>query len=540
MQFLDAMLNSTIKTIDSRRKTQFDRYRFDPIGYIGDVFGGKPWRGIDGNPGQYEILTDYALCLKKQHEKRAYEENPDTELTVYTPGEKIQNWFRVEAGHGVGKTRLAAWIVSHFFDCFIPSITYCYAPTFPQINDLLFKEIRVDRSGRDDLPGRVLKRPEITTDVGDHFVKGKATSGAKTESIHGQHVAYHLFVLDEAEGLPSVLWDAIKAMTTGGIAVVIMLANPRTRVSEFHKCASLPYVRSYRLSCLSFPNVYYGKELVHNGTGRDYVNDMIDKHCVVVDKHNADLFTFEVNWRKGDIFKPNAEFMFRVMGVAPLVSSDDTFAPVGRFDAAMSRDVAAAGEVATIGIDAARYGGDKGTIYCRRGDRVWLHREIEKQDGYAYYIAAKSLIDELMSDGVKEVYVRVDGGGGYGSTVIDNLQHNDDLYEKLAEFQVSEVHFNGVPYDTELFADRVSELYYHAGEALHVLAIDDNVSGTLKDDLCYRRYKNVIKSGRDVKRLRSKDEYRADYKRSPDHGDGFALAVAPQFIFVSLSDIGYG
>lgn len=539
MHLLDEMVNQTISEIRNNRDTKFHDYRFEPVRYIKDIHNGTPWAGVDGHPGQKEILDDYGLCLKAQWERKQLENDPNYPLTAYKPGERIKNWFRVEAGHGVGKTRMAAWIVSHFFDCFTPSIGYCYAPTFPQINDLLFKEIRADRIGRDDLPGKVLKRPEISTDDGDHFVKGRATSGAKTESIQGQHVPYHLFVLDEAEGLPALLWDAVKSMTTGGIVIVIMLANPRTRTSEFYRCASLPYVRSYRLSCLWFPNVYHGREIVPSGTGREYVEDMIDTHCVSVENHDADSFTFEVHWRPGRIYLPDGEFLFRVMGVAPLASSIDTFAPVGRYEAAIQRDNEPSGTVATIGIDAARYGGDKGTIYCRQGDSVWLHDEIERQDGYEYYISVKRLIQELRGRGVVEIYVRVDGGGGYGSTVIDNLNHDDDLYTQLDEFIVSEVHFNGVPYDPELFADRATELYYHAGESLHVVTIG-NHAPSLQDDLCYRRFKNVVKSGRDVKRLRSKEEFRAEQKRSPDHGDGYALAAAPQYIFVSLSPLGFG
>ncbi len=540
MQFLNSMLNSTVEKIQNTKATKFSHYRFDPIRYVKDVHGGTLWKGIDkDHPGQYELFEDYALCLKQQWERQQYGLDPTFELTVYEPGMEIQNWFRIEAGHGVSKTRSAAWIVEQFFDCFSPGVTYVYAPTYKQINELLFGMIRADRAGRDDLPGKVLKKPEITTDEGRHFVSGRATAGQKTEALQGQHVEFQLFVLDEAEGLPSILWDAIKAMTTGGISVVIMLANPRTRESKFHSCAKLPYVRSYRFDCLWFPNVYHDKEIVPGATMRKYVNDMIDEHCEVVAEHNEDLFTFEVHWRPGKIYLPNGEFLFRVRGIAPLVSSHDTPVPVGRFEAAMNREGEPHGTVAQVGIDCARFGGDKGTIYCKHGDYVWLHDQIEKQDGYEYYISTIKLISLLRERGVKEIYIRVDGGGGYGSTVIDNLSHNDDLYTQLDEFVVSEVHFNGVPYDNEKYADKVTELYFAANDMLQTMTIGDHAP-SLQDDLCSRKYRNVIKSGRDVKKLKSKDEYKAEFKRSPDHGDGFVLATAPQYIFTSLSSLGFG
>ncbi len=542
MQFLNAMLDTTVERIQNTKASKFEHYRFDPIGYIKHVHGGTVWAGLDEqHPGQREILEYYGTCLQQQWERQQYNADPSFPLTVYEPGMQIQNWIRVESGAGLGKTKAAAWITEHFFDCFNPSVTYAYAPTYDQINDLLFEMIRQDRDGRDDLPGKVLRKPQIVSDEGKHFVKGRATSGQKTEALQGQHVAFQLFVLDEAEGLPSMLWDAIKAMTTGGISIVLMLANPRTRTSRFHQCVKLPYVKSFRLSGLWFPNVYHGKEIIPEATNRQFVDDLIDdpEYCQVTDKHSEDEFTFEVHWRPGKIYLPKSGFLWRVMGVAPLVSSDNTFAPYGRYENAMNGDNVPSGTIATIGVDAARYGGDKGTIYCRHGDYIWLHDQIEKQDGYEYYISILKLLTELKERGVKEIYIRVDGGGGYGSTVIDSLSHNDDLYEQFDEFIVSEVHFNGVPYDADKFADRATEMYFHAGDSLQVVTIG-NHAPSLQDDLCSRRYKNVTKSGKDVKKLRSKEEFKAEFKRSPDHGDGFALAVAPQFIFVSMSGIGFG
>ena len=541
MQFLNAMLDTTVEKIKNTKASKFEHYRFDPIGYVQNVHNGNPWKGIDKeHPGQWEILEDYGLCLKQQWERQQYELNPDFELTVYEPGMKIQNWFRIAAGVGTGKTKLSSWIIQHFFDCFPTSITYCYAPVIRQINDLVFREIRNDRVGRDDLPGRVLKQARMTTDDGNHFVTGIATANQQTEAYQGLHAPFQLFTSDEAEGLPRSLWPTIKAMTTGGISVVLFTANPRTRTSEFHKCADLPYVRSYRLSCLWFPNVYYGKTIVPDATERIYVDDLIDDGCKVVTEHDPDKYTFEVHWRPGRIYMPTkGEFLWRVMGIAPSETSNDTAIAHGRFQGAIDRNSEPSGTIAQIGIDAARYGDDKGTIYCQHGDYVWLYDQIERQDGYEYYISVLRLIHELHKKGVKELYVRVDGGGGYGSTVIDSLSHNDDLYTMFDEFVVSEVHFNGVPYDTERFADRVTEMYFAAGEVLQRLTIGD-YAPSLQDDLCSRRYKNVTKSGKDVKKLRSKEEFKAEFKRSPDHGDGFALAVAPQFIFVSLSGLGFG
>jgi len=60
--------------------------------------------------------------------------------------------------------------------------------------------------------------------------------------------------------------------------------------------------------------------------------------------------------------------------------------------------------------------------------------------------------------------------------------------------------------------------------------------GALQADLCERLYK-WVKAGpeevkRDVKQLESKDDFRKRHHRSPDDGDGCALACAPDYVFI--------
>jgi hypothetical protein len=95
---------------------------------------------------------------------------------------------------------------------------------------------------------------------------------------------------------------------------------------------------------------------------------------------------------------------------------------------------------------------------------------------------------------------------------------------------VIEVHNNGTPSDETKFADCITELYWYASEALKVLRLD-SPSPNLETDLCERKYGYVVKTsnGRtrlDVKQLVTKEKFKDKFKRSPDDGDGFVLAVA--------------
>lgn len=502
----------------------FERYRFEPLRYIVDKLRWQPWQGDADHPGQVEVLQAYAAALRAQLE-------PD--------GSPVKNTIRVEAGHTVGKTRLASGMVNHFFDCFSPSIVYTFAPTYEQIHDLLWKEIKATRRGR-GLPGRILDLELHAAD--DHFAKGRATNnagGQGTERAQGQHGPHLMFVLDEAEGIADYVYDAVRSMTSGGVAIVLMLANPRTRSSRFHRAAAGADVANFRISCVYHPNVLAGRELVPGAVQRRYVEQMIadgqTQHAEVVERHDPDLHTFELPWRPGTIYRPDHEFMFRVLGVAPEHIADDVFVPTGRYLAATKRvPVPSEPHIARLGIDAARFGKDMGTLYTRHNGRLYRAAQFPQQDSGAYLRAIRAEALLLAAQGVTDIAFRVDGGGGFGSGVIDGLNADLELRRRFLSYQVLEVHFNAAPSDPSAYADLASELYGHVAEALKTLAIL-KAPNALEADLCERTFawktatQHQIK--KDVKEIQSKKVFHADHGRSPDDGDGAALACAPDRIF---------
>lgn len=521
-------------------------YRFRPADYIRDKLGWEPWAGQGPDqPGQMEVLAAYTLALRQFHERHAWEngELDEDDLVYWQPGQTIQNRIRIEAGHTVGKTKLLSGIFSHYFDCFADSIIYTFAPTYEQINDLLWKEIRTDRR-KNRRPGRVMESPELKDyENPAHFGKGKATNnsgGTGTERTHGQHAPYQMFILDEAEGIPGYVFDAVESMASGGIApIVVMAANPRTDISRFHKEKNRPDTVNFRISCHFFPNVVHGREIVPGGVRRDYVTGMTALHCERAAQHDPEAYTFEHPWQPGVIYLPNNEYLFRVMGIAPKHSSVNTFVSRGLYEAALRRPpLNDPPHIARLGMDAARWGNDSGTMYVRHGGRVWRAAQMQKQDGYAYYVAARNFIlDVLIPAGVRDVEVRIDGTGGYGSTAIDLLRRDIDLRAKLERLEVIEVSFGGRAYDSSKYADIVTEIYAHTAEALRGLQVFDPPE-RLEADLTDRRYGYVHKTGRAVLKLEDKDRFRARQEppRSPDDGDGLALAVAPDFLFAPRPD----
>lgn len=564
---------ATGKTIP---KKKFKEYRYQPFEYIRTFLKWTAWAGIDADhPGQKEILEACARVMEQQYLKDEFEkgrELTEEELKVWKPGQKIKNWIRVESGNGIGKTKSASGILNWFLDCFKDSTIFTFAPGGKQAQYALWSEIGADREGK-GLPGRILET-EIKVKK-KNFAAHRTVSdghGKGEERIKGKHAANQLFLLDEADGIPNYVYDAVTSMTSGGHSLVVMFANPKSRASMFYRVKVRSYVQTFRVSTLFHPNVVTGCGDVPGAVKRDFVETKIENDCEILHVHDdsnckcrvnrcrcykpvngvecegthkevkvEDHFDFELPYpvkigeltcAPGSFFRPNDRFMTDILGITPPNSADNTLIPVGRYEAACIRKPAG-GDVtrARVGIDAARFGKDSGTIYIRWQDLIWKTAELFKQESSAYFNIIKPELLKLKEKGVTSVHVRIDAA--YGSALIEKLQADNDLIQAFKDYQIYEVHFNGTPYSKDYF-NIVTEMYAEAAESLKTLCIG-TPSEKLEMDLCDREYKYRNKSGTEVKILEEKKEFKKRKKHSPDDGDGFVLAVAPDFCFNKLN-----
>lgn len=537
----------------------FSEYEFDVNNYLQDHFGWSAWHGPrKGVPGQNDVVLAYERALRQQVERQAFElgEIDEADLEHYRPGMIIKNVISVDGGHNWGKTKIAAGLVSHFFDIYDDSIISCFSTKESQTQQLLFTEIRNDRNEPlKPVRGRTLKTPNVVDDLNpNHFITSKNTDdsgGGGRERTHGQHAPHQMFVVDEAEGVPQYVFDSIDSMGSGGVVIVLVLRNPRTTTCAAHKLRSREDVLPLTISTLSHPNIRAGKPLIPGAVERPWIERMLKDHCVVVEEHDIDLYTFEVSWRPGVIYQPLSEFLWRVLGIASDVESVNTFCPTGRYEAAINRPVLESlvdSDRATIGVDVARYGDDKGTIYVNCRGQIWRHAQLSKKNSLTYYKSIREAIITLYRQGVTYFNVRIDAGGGFGSGPADLLQV--DAWPESVEFpqrpprvEVVEIHNNGKPHDSESFHDAITEMYYHAGEALKDLSLIPKpfegevdwlgtIPESLKADLTERAYTYKGYGALEVKALVPKESFKKRVNRSPDDGDGFAYAAAPTFLFV--------
>lgn len=548
--------------IDKTQTEKFKPYKYRPVEYISTFLKWIAWTSTDDeNPGQTDILEACARVMLQQEEKDLFEKGElrEDELTVWSPVKGhpdniIKNWIRVESGNGIGKTKSSSGILNWFLDCFCPSAIFTFAPGGDQARFAMWAEIRKDREGK-GLPGRILET-EIKVS-GYHFAAHRTVSdglGKGEERIKGKHEAFQLFIIDEADGVPDFVFSSISTMTSGGNSLVIMFANPKSRATMFHKLKDKSYVQNFRISTLQHPNVVLGYEEIPHAVKRSFVEREIENNCDILhvcrdgcdekheNFHNADDFTFELKYGvqvgeaecpAGTIFRPNPNFMTTILGITPPNSADDTVIPIGRYEGAKKRVPEGDDPTrATVGLDAAWMGSDMGKMYVRWQDAVWLACEFFKQRSDKYVETIREECLKLPPKGVTKLHIRIDAG--YGNAIIDALLIDDDLIKAFEEYEIFTVHFGSTNTHNKEYYDTATEMYFETAESLKGLSIL-TPSETLEVDLCERKYNYRNVSGKLKKKLEEKPEFKKRKKRSPDDGDGFVLAVAPDYCFNKLN-----
>ena len=134
----------------------------------------------------------------------------------------------------------------------------------------------------------------------------------------------------------------------------------------------------------------------------------------------------------------------------------------------------------------------------------------------------------------------MDGGGGFGGGVRDLCETlwsnlDDEGNPIFPVLKYLEIHNGSPAHDImarQKYANLVTEMYAEAAETLFGIRIE-KPTVELKADLCQRHYDWVNVRGKSLRKLEDKEKFRknAEPPRSPDDGDGFVLAVAPDFLF---------
>jgi hypothetical protein len=423
----------------------------------------------------------------------------------------------VRASHGVSKTFTAADIAIWFLNCFPHSRVITTAPVFFQVKMLLWAEINATyANSRIRLEGECLTT-EIKTEEKDHYAIGFATDKpARSEGFHAPAI---LFIFDEAKGVAQWMWDSARGAMTGGLCrwLVISTTDGVQVGEEYHAIFNAeksdwnrihisafdsPYVTGEKFRSIDIPDPRHPDRFTVKYTDpADFVVQIatpkwIDK-CKDDWGEDSPLYITKV---KGEIHDASADSIIKLSQVNQMHKNWD------------NPDFKSEGTI-EIGVDVARGGTDKVSMYKRKGLKVIDRKEIKPkampEKERLYYVAEEV---ETFSGQDKGIRIKVDDTG-LGGGVTDILQHHG--------FNVVPVNFGEVAGDQDHYPSTASEMWFEVGKIVHEIACQDY--GSLAAELVNRKSKGLDKKGRRV--VESKDEYKArNAGKSPDDADAFLLA----------------
>lgn len=389
----------------------------------------------------------------------------------------------MRSGHGVGKTCLSAWAV--LWALWVRHATVpCTAPTQHQLEDVLWPEIQKWITRSPVLSATMDWTARRVRLVGTRAV-AIARVANKPEGLAGFHADQLLYVIDEASGIPDVTMAVVDgALTTEG-ASALMVGNP-TRPTGYFVDAWGRNSERWRLQTIS--------SLDSDRVDAEWVQEMKD------------------TWGEdSDVFR------VRVLGLPP-TGEALAFLPADQVRRAMGHtDVLRDGPL-EIGVDVARYGGDKSAVAARRG---WCCYEVLARRKLSVPQVAAWVAEYVRAHQHKNenVTVRVDDGGVGGGVT-------DLLIAMVMEGTLERVDVQGMNFggrgnrwfhtNAGVWADTLRQLL-----AADLIALPDD--DELYQQLTTRTFHTNIK-GKIV--LEPKDHLRSRGEPSPDKGDAVFLAFA--------------
>lgn len=444
------------------------KYRDNPVAFFREVLGVEPWTR------QVEIIEAI-----RDHKRVA-----------------------VSAGHKVSKSHTFAGAALWFYCSFSDARVVMSSTTSRQVDQILWRELRMMHA-RTKIPigGRLgelarsgLKSTDFREIVGFTAREAEAVAG-----ISGKNL---LYLIDEASGVPDIIFEAIEGNRAGG-ARVALFSNPTKTEGEFFEAfhGKSQFYETYRISSEESPNVITGREVIPGLATREWIEEKREEW-------GAD----------------SAQYLIRVKGEHALnedgkiISVHDVAEAEGRW-----AFTPAAGRL-QIGLDPAGpgEGGDESVFAPRRGNKVLALRAYHGLNDEAHLAHLLGIIEEFGLKREQPPIVVVDREGPIGSRLYGTLRSYVDQHTD-AFFVV------GVRSSDK--ARRRADLYERVRDELWA-----NLSDWIRDEGAIPEDAKLAKDihapewhGQISGKLKAtpKRELKKALGRSPDRGDAVCLAVWP-------------
>lgn len=429
---------------------------------------------------------------------------------------QMNKYTIVPASFGVGKTFIVGGLINWWFDVFDPSIALTTAPTWPQVEKLLWGEIRDQRP-----EGSVGKT--YSTEIkhsAKHYALGLSTD--RENRFQGFHEERICVALDEGPGIRAPIWDAaVDNIPVGPDNRVIAIGNPLERSGPFYDAANDPTWHCIHIGALDHPNILaelQGEDPPFPKAVRlEWVQERIRKWCARVfdplPEQKVELFQFPPD--SDQWWKPNPLAESKVLGWFPS-EGEDQIIPMSAVDAAVKR-VEKPGQPVRFGIDVAFGGGDESVIagiFGHHAEILWTFEgaDVMTVAGQAVRLIRKHHPQEVRVDII-----------GVGSGVHDRLKELSELGDLPEGVKILEVHVQKPPINekdyTEEFWSLRDQLWWMMRLGITEMDLPDDE--VLQSQMIAPRW-GVTSRGKII--VEQKDKMKDRGTKSPDRAEAVMLA----------------
>lgn len=411
----------------------------------------------------------------------------------------------VRSCEGAGKSFSAAGVCLAFLCNYRPATVLTTAPTGRQVKDIIWKEIAIAHANaKIPLPGKVFK---TKLDIDDKwFAMGFSTD--QPEKFQGFHNENVLVIVDEASGVPEMVYQAIENPLSTGHTRLLLIGNPTQPIGSFRDAFYSRLYNHIHISAFDTPNFSsFGITIedIRSGEWKEKLGDReLPTPYLVTPARVAERYE---EWGEENVL-----FQSMVMGNFPDAGVNNLF-PLHVIEKAMERqpDGTEEGASCVAALDVARYGDDLSVAGVKRGNVVYPFQVWGKQDT----MQTTGRMARIMRDN-KPIATRVDTVG-VGGGVADRLK-------EVAVGRVEDVNVGSAAIDNIKFLNKRAEGYWLLLKQLENEEIILPNDPKLKAQLCDIRYKYTSKG---QLQLESKEEMKSRGAKSPDLADCLMMLCLP-------------
>ncbi|MCA9297410.1 MAG: hypothetical protein KDA28_00005, partial [Phycisphaerales bacterium] len=258
----------------------------------------------------------------------------------------------VRSGHALGKTNEFAATAIEWFLTTPDGRVIITGPTFEQVKQGLWKEIRqlfFRARDRGFMLGEGMRKEEWEL-APRHDIRIAAVDNIS--AIQGGRGSKVLVIVDEAQGVADDLWDALDSLRTAEDSRLLTGGNPLFARGRWHAMHEDTTANLIRLDAEEHPNILTGREVIPGAITRTWLEEMRVKH--------------------GPDYLSSPVYQGRVLGEFP---EDGVFQVItlGMLEDAASGTEGVKGEARVAGLDVARHGTDRNVFIVLDETRTVVH-----------------------------------------------------------------------------------------------------------------------------------------------------------------------